>query len=139
MSGRRSHDSSKNPFSTFFYLYSLNWRETLSLTQPGNSKATWQFFIYAYQISLLLFCTLSTYCLSIEQYVYNSSCRYMLVYFFFLIPFVHKYIEHIKYQMCICKVAWSQRKMFWMFSMPGYWNEWDNDFVWTARMRTDPL
>ena len=52
------------------------------------------YIIYTYQVRLFAFSTLSTYCLFIEQYVYDSTMGHICV--FFLLILLVLYIMYIK-------------------------------------------
>ena len=78
--------STPSPNSTIFCLWSLNCLSPYHRMVKSNGYLLFNL----YQLSLLLFCTPSTYCLFREQCVYSSICRNTFEYSFFLIPLVCK-------------------------------------------------
>ena len=81
-----SHDSLRNLFSTSFTF--ILWAGETYLGSCQRTIKSHGYFTSPYQISLFCFCTPSTYCVSIEHYVYVSNCCNRFVYSFFLISLI---------------------------------------------------
>ena len=76
--------------------------EMLSLTLPGNGKAT-GFYYLCSSSKLFYFCALSPYCLFMKQYVYSFCYKNRCIFFLLIILVYILYIVNVK---CSCMCKW---------------------------------
>ena len=85
----RCHMTETN--SRLLFVFALWTVMILSLTLPENGKATWLY--YPHLSSFFPFFTPSTYCLLMEQYVYNSTRVFVCVFFPCKATYVYKMLN----------------------------------------------